>query len=83
LDIWYNATSVPGKTIVEKIQVVIITDKATGWPEFVAIKNKVSTSCCYLAANGHAAIQGQKKLSKKMEPNLLNRYFKTYWTVME
>ncbi len=45
-DVRYNATSVPGKTTAEKIQALTIIDKATGWPEFVAIRNKTS---CHIA----------------------------------
>ncbi len=41
-DVRYNSTLIPGKTTVEKIQALTIIDKATGWPEFVAIKNKTS-----------------------------------------
>jgi hypothetical protein len=41
-DVRYNSTAIPGKTTVEKIQALTIMDKATGWPEFVAIKNKTS-----------------------------------------
>jgi hypothetical protein len=41
-DIRYNSSSIPGKTTVEKIQALTIIDKATGWPEFVTIKNKSS-----------------------------------------
>jgi hypothetical protein len=41
-DVRYNSTSVPGKTTIEKIQALTIIDKATGWPEFVAIRNKTS-----------------------------------------
>ena len=41
-DVRYNSTSVPGKTTIEKIQALTIIDKATGWPEFVAICNKTS-----------------------------------------
>jgi hypothetical protein len=40
LDVQY--TSDPGKTIIEKIQALTIINKATGWSEFVAIKNKSS-----------------------------------------
>jgi hypothetical protein len=41
-DVRYNSSSVPGKTTVEKIQALTIIDKATGWPEFVALRNKTS-----------------------------------------
>ncbi len=41
-DVRYNSTSIPGKTTVEKIQALTIITKATGWPEFVAIRNKTS-----------------------------------------
>jgi hypothetical protein len=41
-DVRYNSTSVPGKSTIEKIQALTIMDKATGWPEFVAIRNKTS-----------------------------------------
>jgi hypothetical protein len=56
-DVKYNSTSVPGKSTIEKIQALTIMDKATGWPEFVAIRNKTSLHiassfdsewlCCY------------------------------------
>jgi hypothetical protein len=32
----------PGKSTTENIQALMIMDKATGWPEFVAICNKTS-----------------------------------------
>jgi transposase InsO family protein len=41
-DVRYNSTSVPGKSTIEKIQALTIMDKATGWPEFIAIQNKTS-----------------------------------------
>jgi hypothetical protein len=41
-DVKDNSTSVPGKSTSEKIQALTIMDKATGWPEFVAICNKTS-----------------------------------------
>jgi hypothetical protein len=41
-DVQYNSTSVPGKGTTEKIQALTIIDKATGWPEFVATRNKTS-----------------------------------------
>lgn len=41
-DVRYYSTSVPGKTTIEKIQALTIIDKATGWPEFVVIRNKTS-----------------------------------------
>jgi len=41
-DVRYNSSATPGKSTIEKIQALTITDKATGWPEFVAIKNKSS-----------------------------------------
>jgi hypothetical protein len=41
-DVRYNSTSAPGKSTIEKIQALTIMDKATGWPEFVAIHNKTS-----------------------------------------
>ena len=56
-DVKYNSTSVPGKSTIEKIQALTIMDKTTGWPEFVAIRNKTSLHiassfdsewlCCY------------------------------------
>jgi hypothetical protein len=41
-DVRYNSTSVPGKTTIEKVHALTSIDKATGWPEFIAIKNKTS-----------------------------------------
>jgi len=41
-DVRYNSTTVPGKGTIEKIQALTIIDKATGWPEFIAIRNKSS-----------------------------------------
>jgi len=41
-DVRYNSSATPGKSTVEKIMALTIMDKATGWPEFVAIKNKTS-----------------------------------------
>jgi len=41
-DVRYNSTSVPGKSTIEKIHALTSIDKATGWPEFIAIKNKSS-----------------------------------------
>jgi hypothetical protein len=41
--VWFNSSTIPGKSTTEYIQVLTIMDKATGWPEFVAIRNK--TSC--------------------------------------
>jgi hypothetical protein len=41
-DVRYNSTSVPGKGTIEKIQALTIIDKATGWPEFITIRNKSS-----------------------------------------
>jgi hypothetical protein len=41
-DIKYNSSEVPGKASVEKIQALTVMDKATGWPEFIAIRNKTS-----------------------------------------
>jgi hypothetical protein len=38
----YTSPRNPSKTAIEKIQALTIVDKATGWPEFVAIKNKSS-----------------------------------------
>jgi hypothetical protein len=35
-------TSVPGKATIEKIQALTDINKATGWPEFIAICNKSS-----------------------------------------
>jgi hypothetical protein len=53
----YESTTTPSKTSIEKIQVLTIIDKATGWPEFVVTKNKSSYHisilfnsdwlCCY------------------------------------
>jgi len=41
-DVRFNITSVPGKATIEKIHVLTVIDKATGWPEFIAICNKSS-----------------------------------------
>jgi hypothetical protein len=41
-DVHYNSQSVPGKGSIQKIQALTIIDKATGWPEFAAIRNKTS-----------------------------------------
>ncbi len=41
-DVHYNSTSVPGKGSIEKIQALTVIDKATGWLEFIATKNKTS-----------------------------------------
>jgi hypothetical protein len=41
-DVRYNSATTPGKSTVEKIQALTIMDKATSWPEFVAIKNNTS-----------------------------------------
>jgi hypothetical protein len=38
----YESHTNPGKTSIEKIQALTIIDKATGWPEFAATKNKSS-----------------------------------------
>jgi transposase InsO family protein len=47
----------PGKATIEKIHALTVIDKATGWPEFIAIRNKSSYHisilfysellCCY------------------------------------
>jgi hypothetical protein len=42
----YNSTAIPGKGTIQKIQALTIIDKATGWPEFIAIQNKTS---CHIA----------------------------------
>jgi hypothetical protein len=39
-DVQYNSIKIPGKATIEKIQGLTIIDKATGWPEFIAIRNK-------------------------------------------
>jgi hypothetical protein len=36
----FNSTSVPGKATIEKIHALTVIDKATEWPEFLAIHNK-------------------------------------------
>lgn len=36
----FNSTSVPGKVTIEKIHALTAIDKATEWPEFLAIRNK-------------------------------------------
>jgi hypothetical protein len=41
-DVQYNSTTIPGKGTIKKIQALTIIDKATGWPEFVATRNKTS-----------------------------------------
>jgi hypothetical protein len=38
----YESTITPGKNSIEKIQALTVLDKATGWPEFIATKNKSS-----------------------------------------
>jgi transposase InsO family protein len=53
----FNSTAIPGKSTTEHIQALTIMDKATGWPEFIAIRNKTSYHisilfdgewlCCY------------------------------------
>jgi hypothetical protein len=41
-DVRYNSSTVTGRSTIEKIQALTIIDKATGWPEFAAIRNKSS-----------------------------------------
>ena len=41
-DVRYNIANVPGKDVIEKIHALTIIDKATGWPEFLTIRNKTS-----------------------------------------
>jgi hypothetical protein len=41
-DVHYNSKDVPGKSTIEKNHALTIIDKATGWPEFIAICNKSS-----------------------------------------
>jgi len=41
-DVKYNSSAIPGKGTVEKIRALTVIDKATGWPEFIAIQNKTS-----------------------------------------
>jgi hypothetical protein len=41
-DVHYNSKDVPGKSTIEKIHALTIIDKATGWLEFIAIRNKSS-----------------------------------------
>jgi hypothetical protein len=41
-DVCYNSKDIPGKSTIEKIHALTIIDKATGWPEFIAIHNKSS-----------------------------------------
>jgi hypothetical protein len=41
-DARFNYTNIPGKSTIQKIHALTIIDKATGWPEFIAIKNKTS-----------------------------------------
>jgi len=41
-DVRYNSSDAPGKSTIEKIHALTIIDKATGWPEFSAIRNKSS-----------------------------------------
>jgi hypothetical protein len=41
-DVRYNLKDVPGKSTIEKIHALTIIDKATGWPEFIAIRKKSS-----------------------------------------
>jgi len=41
-DVRFNITSVPGKATIEKIHALTVIEKATGWPEFIAICNKSS-----------------------------------------
>jgi hypothetical protein len=41
-DIKYNSSAIPGKGTVEKIQALTVINKATTWPEFIAIQNKTS-----------------------------------------
>jgi hypothetical protein len=41
-DTRYNSTSIPEKSTNEKIQALTVIDKATGWPELIAICNKSS-----------------------------------------
>lgn len=41
-DVKYNSSGIPGKGSVEKIQALTVIDKAPGWPELLAIKNKTS-----------------------------------------
>jgi len=41
-DVRFNITSVPGKATIEKVHALTVIEKATGWPEFIAICNKSS-----------------------------------------
>jgi hypothetical protein len=41
-DVCYNSSTVTGRSTIEKIQALTIINKATGWPEFVTIRNKSS-----------------------------------------
>jgi len=41
-DVRYNSSSMPGRSTIEKIHALTSIDKATGWPEFIAIQNKTS-----------------------------------------
>ena len=47
-DVRYNSKDVPGKSTIEKIHALTIIDKATGWPEFIAICNKSSNHIALL-----------------------------------
>jgi hypothetical protein len=48
----YNSTSILGKGTIEKILALTVIDKATGWPEFVATRNKTSYHISLLFDSG-------------------------------
>jgi hypothetical protein len=39
-DVKYNSSAIPRKGTFEKLQALTVINKATGWPEFIAICNK-------------------------------------------
>jgi ribosomal protein L21E len=47
-DARFNSTNIPGKSTIEHIHALTIIDKASGWPEFVAINNETSLNIALL-----------------------------------
>jgi hypothetical protein len=48
----FTSTTVAGRSTTEKIQVLTVIDKATGWPEFLATRDKSSHHISLLFDSG-------------------------------
>jgi len=82
-DVRYNLTDSPGKTVIEKLHALTIIDKATAWPEFIAILNKTSQNIALLLmVNGCAATQDLPKSFTTMALSSPGRSFKSYSKAM-